>query len=98
MAISLLIVNLIGWALNRVWTFQSAARETKKEFARYLAVNIAGFGITLILMALLVSAFGMNYLVASVIVAALMMLANFAVHRSWSFRHRSDSQPRSTRS
>ena len=88
MTISLLIVNLIGWALNRVWTFESTARETKKEFARYLGVNIVGFGITLILMALFVSVLGINYLVASVIVAALMMLANFVVHRNWSFRHR----------
>jgi putative flippase GtrA len=98
MAISLLIVNLIGWALNRVWTFESRTQDTKQEFARYLAVNVAGFGITLLLMAVLVSGFGMNYLIASMIVAALMMLANFIIHRNWSFRHRGNRHRPSIRS
>lgn len=98
MAISLLIVNLIGWTLNRIWTFESTSQSKKLEFARYLAVNIAGFGITLLLMALLVSGLGINYLVASIIVAGLMMLTNFVTHRNWSFRHRDEHQRPSIRS
>lgn len=95
MSIALVIVNLLGWALNRMWTFESSAPEKRQEFARYFAANLAGFGITLILMALLVSGFGVNYLLASMIVAALMMLTNFVVHKNWSFRHRDESHRRS---
>lgn len=98
MTISLLLVNFLGWALNRMWTFESTARDTKREFARYLAVNVLGFGITLSLMALMVSGLGINYLVASMLVAGLMMLTNFVIHRNWSFRHRDERHRPSTRS
>lgn len=94
MSIALLVVNLLGWLLNRKWTFESKSANKKWEFARYIAVGLAGYGVTLLLMALLVSVFGINYLIASVIVALLMLLANFVTHRNWSFRRKSAGHSR----
>jgi putative flippase GtrA len=39
-------------------------------------------------MMLLVSGFHMNYMMASAMIAIVMMLANFALHRAWTFASR----------
>jgi putative flippase GtrA len=86
MAISLLLLNLIGWLLNRHWTFGLRVRRSWAELARYLLVSGTSFALTLVLLALLVSGLGLNYLVASAIVALLMTALNFTAHRLWSLR------------
>lgn len=94
MCMSMVIVNLLGWLLNRVWTFKSRSIQVKAEFGRYFVVNLFGFGVTLALMALLVSGLGVHYLAASVVVAILVMLVNFVAHKNWSFRKsRQPDQP-----
>jgi putative flippase GtrA len=88
LSISLVIVNIVGWLLNRGWTFKMDSPRSGAEFGRYLAVNAAGFFITLISVHVLVSWVGMHYLWASAWVAAGMIFVNFLVHRRISFRLR----------
>lgn len=82
---SMVIVNVIGWWLNRLWTFKSRSIHVTAEIRRYFMASLLGSGATFALMALLVSGLGINYLVASVFVAVLMMLVNFLMHKNWSF-------------
>ena len=91
LVVALLIVNVVGWFLNRVWTFGSDSRQVKTEFARYLTVNLGGAAITMMLMGVLVSGLGFHYLLASAVVGAGMMLVNYVIHRSWSFRMRKNA-------
>lgn len=86
MSIALLVMNFTGWLLNRHWTFESRARRSWAEFARYLLVNAAGFVLTLLLLEMMVSWLGLNYLVASAFIAVLMAGLNFTAHRLWSLR------------
>ncbi len=86
MAISLMLLNSIGWLLNRHWTFGLRARRSWTELSRYLLVCCSGFALTLSLLELLVSVLGLHYLVASTCVALLMAVINFTVHRLWSLR------------
>lgn len=86
LSLALLIVNVVGWLLNRSWTFNVAPRRSLPEFLRYLLVNLAGFLITLGAVHLLVSQFGMHYLWASAWVALGMTILNFFLHRHFSFR------------
>lgn len=87
-AVSMLAVNLLGWLLNRRWTFRLHAERSWQEFARYVLVNTAGFGVTLLLMALLVSGVGLNYLLACAVVGIVMAFVNFVAHGRWSLRAR----------
>lgn len=84
-ALALILVNMLGWALNRVWTFEATHRAAWVEFSRYFAVNIACFFITLMIMALFVSFLGVHYLLAVFFTAGIMMVVNFVLHRGWSF-------------
>lgn len=85
MAIALVLVNILGWLLNRRWTFSPSGSSPLTEFCRYFVANISGFFLTMFLMAILVSWLGVNYLLASALIAAGMMFVNFFVHRYWSF-------------
>jgi len=86
MAAALLLVNLVGWYLNRKWTFGVANEQPAMELGRYFLVNGISFLATLGIMSILVSGAGINYLVASAIVAMLMVVFNFVIHGRWTFR------------
>jgi putative flippase GtrA len=90
MLISILVVNTIGWLANRTWTFSSQNRHLLSEYARYLSVNLTGFLLSFALMALFVSALGIHYLLASAVIAAGLTIANFLLHRGWSFKKTPD--------
>lgn len=85
MAIALVLVNILGWLLNRRWTFLPSGSSPLTEFFRYFLANISGFFLTMLLMGILVSWLGVNYLLASALIALAMMFVNFFVHRYWSF-------------
>lgn len=86
MAISIVVANSLGWALNRQWTFGATPSYWLHEYVRYFSVNLLSFGFSLLAMAVLVSGLGWNYLFASALLAAVMTLVNFVLHRDWSFR------------
>ncbi len=86
MAAALLLVNLVGWYLNRKWTFGVANEQPAMELGRYFLVNGMSFLATIGIMAVLVSGAGINYLVASAIAAVLMVIFNFMIHGRWTFR------------
>ena len=83
--ISILVTNILGWLLNRNWTFDAKHREPIRQLLKYLAANSMSYLVSLALMALLVSVLNTNYLLASAIVAVAMALINYALHKNWSF-------------
>jgi len=84
--VSILITNIIGWLLNRNWTFDARHREPICQLFKYLSANSMSYFVSLGLMALLVSLLSINYLLASAIIAGLMALLNYMLHKNWSFR------------
>jgi putative flippase GtrA len=84
-ALSIVLVNGLGWLLNRLWTFGTGAAPLAAEFGRYVTVNAFSFCVTMALMAACVSGLGLHYLWASVLVALLMLPLNYIAHRRLSF-------------
>lgn len=85
MGISILVANTLGWALNRRWTFRSGDTQRLREFGRYIRVNLSSYVLSLALMALMVSWWGVHYLLASALIAVCMTAVNFTWHTRWSF-------------
>lgn len=84
-ATAMVAANVLGWLLNRSWTYALQRRHTLAEFIRYAIVNGAGMGVSLALVALLVR-LGLHYLPACALVSVLMALVNFQAHGRWSLR------------
>jgi putative flippase GtrA len=95
MAVSIVIANTLGWLLNRCWTFMESGHPLWVEYARYMWVSFSSTLISLLLMVLCVSVAGIHYMLASAIIALLMLLFNFIAHRDWSFAASERSSTRS---
>jgi putative flippase GtrA len=79
-------ITPLGFLLNKVLTFRTRREYARIELPRYFGAMAASFATNLLLMYLLVSVAGMWYLPASVLVAVLLVIANFLTSDRWSFR------------
>lgn len=89
-ALAMLGANVLGWLLNRSWTYDVRRRRSLAEFLRYASVNLLAAGLSLVLLALLVSATGLHYLLACALVALAMAALNFQLHGRFSLQARRD--------
>ncbi|MEN9629739.1 MAG: hypothetical protein RJA10_2966 [Pseudomonadota bacterium] len=85
-AAAMAAANVLGWLLNRSWTYQSTQRRTAAEFIRYAAINAAGMAVSLLLVGLLVSRAGQHNVLACALVALGMALVNFQLQGRFSLR------------
>lgn len=95
MLFSILVANTLGWFLNRRWTFSASGLQWWTEYGRYIGVGLSSTLVSLLLMVLAVTVIGIHYLLASALVAVLMLLVNFWAHGRWSFFHPARTSSRS---
>jgi len=84
--LSFLIINAVGFALNKRYTFRSASAAVWQELWRYYVTMLGSVLANLALMFVLVSVIGLHYLWASVVVTAMLAATNFLMHADWTFR------------
>lgn len=83
--VSFICINAVGFVLNKYYTFSRPQARVLSELFKYYATMLGSMVLNLLLMAVLVSGFRIHYLVASLVVTMVMMLANFLAHSSWTF-------------
>lgn len=71
-----------GYSWNRRWTFR---RGSGRAPIRYLVVQLAGLGVTELLLWLLVSTAGLEKIAGYVLTAAVVTCATFLANRTWAF-------------
>lgn len=86
--VAVIAANVLGWLLNRAWTFELRTRRSLPEFLRYGFVNACAMAVSLTLVGVLVSGLGVHYLVACALVALAMAVVNFHIHGRWSLLSR----------
>jgi putative flippase GtrA len=84
-ALAFLCAATSNFALNRAWTFRSAAR-VSPEYARFLAVSLLALGVDLVVLSGLVEVAGAPKLVAAAAAILAATPASFAGNRVWTFR------------
>jgi putative flippase GtrA len=84
--IAFLAITPLGFLLNKVLTFRTHRQYARIELPRYFAAMAASFAANLGLMYLLVSVVGVWYVLASLVVAAILVSVNFLASDRWSFR------------
>ncbi len=83
--LSFLIINYVGFWLNKTFTFGDRSPRVVQQAARYYAVMGASLAANLTLMFLLVERAGIHYLISAAIVTVLFFFANFLGHRVITF-------------
>ena len=74
-----------NFLLNRHWTFGARGGHPGEQAWRFLTVSIAGLGINLIALTLLVDVVGLPELAGQALAVAIAMPANFLGNRMWTF-------------
>jgi len=76
---------VVNYALNRRFTFDSTAQHGV-ALPKFLTVATLGAGINWLVVALLLSASSMHYLLAQLLATASVLIWNFAANYLWTFR------------
>jgi len=90
--IAYLLANMISFALNRRFTFQSSQPRVFRQYAKYLATALSGMAATVVLMWLTYSQLHLfstltryDYLLCKALVTPLVVVWNFSLNRAWTF-------------
>jgi putative flippase GtrA len=84
--ISFLVANICGYVLNGHFTFAASKHLDRKSFVVYVLVNCASLAINSLALRILVEAFGVWYLTATIAIAVVNAPVNFIAHRALSYR------------
>jgi putative flippase GtrA len=85
LAVCSAIVTVVGFFLNKSWTFRTRGSPVLPEFLRYALVTGVNIVITLCACALLVEKLRIPYLFAIAIIGVGAAPLTYIVHRAWSF-------------
>lgn len=83
LALAFILGAANGYILNRRWTF--GARDSTRARVRYVIVQIAGLGATVVLLWLFVFYAGIGRLAAYPVTVPTVTLATFFANRAWTF-------------
>jgi putative flippase GtrA len=81
-----LVAVVNNFVLNRHWTFDARDGLARFQAIRFLVVSLAAFGVSLLLLTLLVEAAGIAKVPAQALAVATSMPLNFLGNKLWSFR------------
>ena len=70
---------------NRHWTFRARSGHAGHQAARFLAVSLAGLGVNVVVLEILVSAVEFPEVPSQAIAVALAMPVNFIGNKLWTF-------------
>ena len=79
---------LVNYFLNYYFTFQSNRRHAE-AFVQFYVVAGVGFLFNALFMWLLADVLGIYYLLAQLVTTGIVLLWNFWLNRTWTFRSRS---------
>ncbi len=83
--LSFFVLNLLGYLVNKGFTFRLPVHPEWRELLRYYSVMAVSLAINLALMALLVTRWNWHYLIASVVVTILLAAFNYLGHAGFTF-------------
>lgn len=91
-AICFFCSNLVGFFLNKYFTFKAFKTNIWRELYKYYSVMGSSFLFNLILSAILIEVFKIWVIYASLIVAFIMTTYNYLLHTKWSFKIKNTRQ------
>ncbi len=80
------VTNNFWW--NRHWTFRAGDGRVRFQAARFFVVSLVAFGVSLVILQLLIAEAGLAKVVAQAIAVAAVTPLNFAGNKLWSFASR----------
>jgi putative flippase GtrA len=76
---------VLGFVLNRSWTFEATGRPARTQAARFLVVSGIGIALNALLLKLFVDGLETPNTAGEIVAVALTAPVTFAINRAWSF-------------
>jgi dolichol-phosphate mannosyltransferase len=92
-----LVAVLNNFVLNRHWTFDARGGQAHAQVMRFIVVSLFAFGVSLLLLTLLVETAGLAKVPAQALAVAASMPFNFIGNKLWSFRSEAEDRAEPTR-
>ncbi|MGZ8191390.1 MAG: GtrA family protein [Methylococcaceae bacterium] len=81
-----IIVNSIGFYLNKRYTFKSAKKSFLYDLYKYHLVMLSSLMISILFMYLLVDILNFGHIYSFLTVTVIMTVYNFLVHNKWTYK------------
>jgi putative flippase GtrA len=85
-----IVAVLNNFVLNRHWTFDARDGQAHAQAMRFIVVSLVAFGVSLLLLTILVEVAGLEKVPAQALAVAASMPFNFIGNKLWSFRSDAD--------
>jgi putative flippase GtrA len=85
-----IVAVLNNFVLNRHWTFDASDGQAHAEAMRFIVVSLVAFGVSQLLLTILVEAAGLEKVPAQALAVAGSMPFNFVGNKLWTFRREAD--------
>ncbi|AJS60348.1 GtrA family protein [Paenibacillus sp. IHBB 10380] len=83
--IGFIVVLIISYFLNRIWTFENQQSGYAKQFMKYVIVSCAGMFINTLIMYVTVEWLSISYIVGQLISTVVVPIHNYIWNRRWTF-------------
>ncbi len=77
---------LVGYALNRTWTFRDRDKKVRQQFSKFLTVSLVGAGLSSLGIYVQVDTLAIHPLLSNGVTSVLVLVWNFLVNKHWTFR------------
>lgn len=75
-----------SYFINKYWTFKSRGSDVRREFMKFLIVNLLSLSINLASMAILAELLSIHPPIAQLVAIGFTLLVNFLGNKFWTFK------------
>lgn len=86
-AIAFIFGSSINYSINCIWTFKGTKTNKFRGFLSFILIGAGGLVLTLLLMAFFVEILSINYIIARILSAFLVLLWNYTLNTLITFRN-----------
>lgn len=83
--VGFIVVLIISYMLNRMWTFEDRQSGYAKQFMKYVVVSCAGMVINTLIMYVSVEWLSISYIIGQLISTVVVPIHNYIWNRRWTF-------------
>jgi len=84
--LSFIIAASYNYTFQKVLTFKNKDQNCLKQFMSFVAIALIGLGLNIILLKIQVEWFGIWYILAKIIAAAIVLIWNFLANKFFTFK------------
>ncbi|MBU0731576.1 GtrA family protein [Patescibacteria group bacterium] len=93
-SIAFIVAATNSYFLNKIWTFRDKSRQVGRQYIKFFAVSLVGFGLNAIIFYFLLR-LGLFDIFAKILTTGVVLFWNFLANKFWTFKQKIDTSKKS---